>query len=69
MADAKKCDLCGKFYSLKNAIENVPANNIMYLQKESIRECGYGIKIEMCDDCAMIIDNIMNTIAQNNQRV
>lgn len=64
MADAKKCDLCGRFYSLNFSIKDVTANNILYLQKDTLYKTTDKIKVEMCSNCAKIIDDTINRLKQ-----
>lgn len=63
MADAKCCDVCGKFYRVSDgmAINLVrPAEEF----KNGYTIHGYGLVLELCDECAM---KVLAVIGKNKE--
>lgn len=59
MADAKRCDRCGKYYVEEEKKYQVDGNILASIKFICSKNCMFG-RFDLCDDCAEKLDRFMN---------
>lgn len=70
MADAKKCDVCGKFYNIYSEVEIKDVGTFVgckLLFTNAYANTRY-MNLDLCSDCMIKVHSLLNDIAKDAEK-